>query len=239
MGMNVLQLCARFAFSPNQLGYCGLDSAQKAFYDCIVNGKCEAVREEMKQFKALYPYLKTIGEVLNKDWLDYEVVEAYWLGNESLKKFKPEHYEILIKNLAAQGLPDFFIEEIGKKKPKTFIPLHLFNVLHIGVGQITGSVKYNLENVNNCMVRWGEVLETDEKRKSVQVMLKSLINPKSGYQITNIKYQIIYVPEFLPDLIKGSTVAVHWGQVVKVLEKVEVENLEKWTKTVLTSLENS
>jgi len=238
--MNSLDLISRFAFSPNKLGYCGLDSAQQAFYDCIVDGRCSTVREEVKQFKGLYPYLKTIGEVLDKDWLDYEVVEAYVLGNDCLKKFKVEHYDLLVKNLADQGLPGFFIEEVAKKKPKAFIPLHLFNVLHIGVGQITGSVEYNLENVNNCMVRWGKVTEVDMKRELARVKINSLIIPKRGsqgkYQISNYKYQTNFTPEFVPGLQVGDMVAVHWGQVVKVLEDEEVKSLEKWTKYLLKAL---
>jgi len=168
MDKKALQLCSRFALQPNLLGYCGRSSAPVKLYECVVNGNCEGVRQELEKFIVLNPYLQTIAQITSKNPFSYEVIEAYWLGNDLLNQIKPEHYPILINNLAKQGVPEFLIEEIKNKKPKEFIPIHLFNILHVGVGKASGSVPFNLESINNCMVRWGEVKLNVKSQKSKQ-----------------------------------------------------------------------
>jgi len=223
-----LELISRFAFCPNNLGYCGLESASKKFVDCVSQGRCEDVAEELPEFKVLHPYLQMIAEVTGKHWLDYEVAEAYWLGNDLLKKFGNEHYEVLMEWFLKQGLPDFFVEEIRSERPKTFIPIHLFNILHVGVGRVTASVERNLENINQCMVRWGKVKEVEDEQ--VTVALHSLVT-ESEIGVSNVTVK--YMPEFLPEVGLGDVVAVHWGAAVLQLNERQVENLEKWTRRLL------
>lgn len=275
MDVRALQLCARFALMPNQLGYCGLDSAPAKFKRLITRQSSKSaygrtdkqlvndVTEELKKFPVLYPYLKTIAEVANLDKFSYPVIEAYWLGNDLLNQFKMEHYDLLLKNFAEQGVPDWLVNEMKGKKPKAFIPIHLFNILHVGVGRVTGSVPFNLESVNNCMVRWGQVVSAtklndrsfDQKKQhmitgsrdhKVLVKLKSLElkketmikrnNKNSSYNLHITDFQALYIPDFVPDLKVGDKVGVHWGFVAKVLEEKEIVNLEKWTQKILSSL---
>jgi hypothetical protein len=61
MDIKALQLEARFSLSPNSLGYCGKDSAEEKFKECIIQGKCKEVGEEVKHFIVLYPYLETLA----------------------------------------------------------------------------------------------------------------------------------------------------------------------------------
>jgi hypothetical protein len=157
MSIRSLQLLSHFALPPNKLQYCGKNSAAKAFADCITKDKCNQVKKETKHFIVLWPYLKTIGEATNKDPFSYDVVEAYWYGNDLLKQIKPSHYQLLLKNLQTQGVPKFLIDELKEKPPKKFVPIHLFNILHVGVGRASGAVPFNLKNVNHCMIRWGEI----------------------------------------------------------------------------------
>src|ERR1035437_1982080 len=130
---SALQLESRFSLSPNSLGYCGKKSATAKFKTCISTGKCEGVKDELKNFIVLYPYLKTLGKIINQPFSSYPVIEGYWLGNDELKKAKKTDYQILLENFKKQGVPDFFVEELRAKKPKKFIPNHLFHVLFIGV----------------------------------------------------------------------------------------------------------
>lgn len=234
MDKKALRFTCRFSLPPNSLGYCGRNSAPEKFKSCVIEGKCSGVEPELKKFIVLHPYLNTISKLLMTPKFSYKVSEAYWLGNNELKKIKPEDYGVLLKNFVKQGVPAWLVGELEKNPPKEFIPTHLFQVLHVGVGRASGSVPYNIKTINNCMVRWGKVIEISDGK--VKVDLKSL--KKNGKKYTLVKKieKASIVPGFLRGLKKGSVVAVHWGQAIKILNADEVRKITYWTKKVLSSL---
>src|SRR3989304_10403839 len=130
MDKKALQLLCRFALPPNSLGYCGKGSAPEKFKACILHGKCDGVEDELSKFIVLNPYLETLKRVTGQDKFAYAAAEAYWLGNDQLKKAKLAHYKMLLKYFFKQGVPSWLVDELKKKTPKKFIPLHLFQVLH-------------------------------------------------------------------------------------------------------------
>ena len=231
MDKKALQLACRFSLPPNSLGYCGQNTAPERFKKCVINGVCSNTEEELEKFIVLNPYLETLAHITKRDKFSYEVIEAYWLGNDDLKIAEVAHYRNLLDNFAKQGVPDWFVEELRTKIPKVFIPHHLFQVLHVGVGKASGSVPFNLESINNCMIRWGKVVEI--KDDELKANLNSLEKSRNGYKLTQKKYRAKFVNGFLPKLKLGDTVAVHWGQAVKILTPKEVAQLSFWTQEVL------
>jgi hypothetical protein len=226
-----LQLESRFSLSPNSLGYCGRKSAAAKFKKCISDDKCDGVKEELNNFIVLYPYLKTLGKIINKPFFSYSVIEAYWLGNDDLKKAKQRDYYLLLDNFIKQGVPDFFVEELKAKKPKKFIPNHLFHVLFVGVGKASGAVPFNLNSINNCMIRWGKVQKLSKNEAIIN--LNSLKKKgKNSYILTKIKASIPFNSRFTPGLKVGDTVAVHWNLIVKILAHDEEKNLQFWSAKV-------
>jgi hypothetical protein len=228
---SALQLESRFSLMPNSLGYCGRKSASAKFKKCIIDNQCDGVKEELRNFIVLYPYLKTLSIILNKPFHSYPVIESYWLGNDELKKAKQKDYYLLLENFSKQGVPDFFIKELKTKKPKQFIPNHLFHVLFIGVGKASGAVPFNLNSINDCMIRWGEVQKLSKKEAIVNLnCLKA--NGKDAYILTKIQASIPFSLKITPGLKVGDTVAVHWKLVVKILTEDEEKNLEFWSVKV-------
>jgi hypothetical protein len=228
---SALQLESRFSQTPNSLGYCGKKSASAKFKKCIVNNKCDGVKDELKNFIVLYPYLRTLGKIIGKPFSSYLVIESYWLGNDGLKKVRQKDYALLLNNFARQGVPDFFVEELKAKKPKRFIPNHLFHVLFVGVGKASGTVPFNLDSINNCMIRWGKVQKIFENEAIVN--LNSLKKKgKNSYALTKIKSSIPFDSKFTLGLKAGDTVAVHWKLIVKILTEDEEKNLEFWSAKV-------
>lgn len=231
MDIKALQLASRFALPPNSLGYCGRDSAPERFKSCVIHEKCDDVADEIKKFIVLYPYLKTISSITKLPKFSHKVIEAYWLGNTTLSHVKNKDYLILLQNLARQGVPTWLIDELKDRRPKTFIPTHLFQVLHVGVGRASGSVKYNLESINNCMIRWG-VVEKMQK-STVDVVYNQLALRGGKYRLVQEKERLPFIPGFLPEVEKGDIVAAHWKQIVKKLDDNEVQNITVWTNKVL------
>lgn len=237
MDTKALQLAARFALPPNSLGYCGKGSAPERFKSCILDGKCETVGNEIDKFIVLGPYLKTLSEITSKNRFSYPVVEAYWLGNHELKKTKPEDYDILLNAFAKQGVPLWFINGLRDNKPVKFVPYHLFQVLHVGVGRVSGAVPYNMDSINNCMIRWGKVEKISKDKLTVN--LNSLKKVGKKLKLILKKNNVSYRPDFLVGLKISDIVAVHWKQAVKKLTDSEVTKLEFWTKEVLKTATGS
>ncbi len=229
-----LQLNSRFTLPPNSLGYCGKNSASEKFKSCVVDGKCDEVEEEFKHFIALYPYLKTISKITCLPKFSYEVIESYWIGNDILLKAKKQDYDILLSFFEKQGVPEWLVEELKNKKPKKFIPTHLFQVLHVGVGKVSRSVPYNLESINNCVIRWGEVKKID--KLSATVKLNSLKKVGGLFRITQITETFPYIPSFVTDMKVGDNVTVHWKQITKMLTKEEAAKISYWTNEVLKAI---
>jgi len=220
--IKALQLVSRFSLPPNSLGFCGKDSAAERLKECVIFGKCENVEEELSHFITLYPYLKTISEIIGLPAFSYPVVESYWLGNEELKKAKPEHFELLLENFAKQGVPEGTIAEFRKNKPKVFIPHHFFQVL---------TVSTEVGHINDCMIRWGEVKKIEGGKIFVDIAV--LECQKGDYKLKNREEEFKFYPAFLLGLKAGDTVAVHWKQAVKILTEEEENNLSFWTEKIL------
>jgi hypothetical protein len=229
---NALQFESRFSLPPNSLGYCGKETAAFKFKECIINGKCIGVKNEVKNFIVLNPYLEFLNKITGLPKFSEKNIKGYWLGNSILKKAKPKDYNLLLKYFTKQGVPDFFVEELKNKQPKKFIPSHLFQVLHVGVGRASGAVPFNIQTINNCMIRWGKI-ET-LKENNVTVKLNSLATKsKDSYKLKLIKENVPFDPQIVPGLKKGNIVAVHWKMVVKKLNTEEIKDLKYWTKEVI------
>lgn len=231
MDTNALQLTCRFSLPPNSLGYCGLNSAPEKFKKCVTENVCNGIEDELSKFIVLNPYLETLSRITKLSKFSYPVIEAYWLGNDELKKANVNDYQNLLDNFIKQGVPSWFVDELRTKIPGTFIPFHLFQVLHVGVGKASGSVPFNLDSINNCMIRWGKVVKIEDEILTAN--LRSLENFGKTYKVVMLKKQASFLPEFLPKLKIGDTVAVHWNQAVKILTAKEEKSLMFWTKKVL------
>ncbi len=70
---------ARYAYPPNELGYCGPAGAS-----AMLNPDAAAeIDRRARQFEGAWAYLEFIAESCGlDDALDERVVEAYWIGND-------------------------------------------------------------------------------------------------------------------------------------------------------------
>ncbi len=234
MNSKALQFASRFSLPPNSLGYCGKNTAPARFKECIIEEKCESVAKELRQFIVLNPYLKTLAKISKKPRFSYEVIESYWLGNDLLTLAKREHYELLLDNFIKQGVPDFFVAELQKKQPHQFIPNHLFQVLHVGVGRASGAVPFSIQTINNCMIRWGRVKKI--QKEHINVALHSLREKKHGYMLTKRVENVPFDSLLVANIQINDIVAVHWNMVIKVLNAREENNLQFWTEQVIASI---
>lgn len=75
------QLFARYAYHPNEKGYCGPDGAPLLAQVARGEGAGVDVRAAAVRFSGAWPYLTVIGRLLGCDPLDERAVRAYWTGS--------------------------------------------------------------------------------------------------------------------------------------------------------------
>lgn len=78
---------ARYAFPPNELGYCGPAGATAM----LQPGAVDEIQRRARQFDGAWVYLELLAEALGtSDPLADEVVTAYWLGGPLLSAVPPD-----------------------------------------------------------------------------------------------------------------------------------------------------
>ncbi|MGZ4458064.1 MAG: DUF6390 family protein [Nocardioidaceae bacterium] len=79
-------LFARYAYPPNELGYCGPEGAAAL----LAPDATRDIERRARAFDGAWSYLEMIAESTGrKDPLDAAVVEAYWVGNDLLDRVDP------------------------------------------------------------------------------------------------------------------------------------------------------
>ena len=238
--MDELNLTLKYSFITNKLRYCGPYDSYRDFLDYLLNPSSELktkIIDELKRFEGLYSYLQLIAVKTSKKEFSHKVGEAYWLGNELLDEFSEADLKKLILNLTKRGLPKSYAEKLVKNIPKGMLPHHSFNVIYVGVGKITGSVGFNIENINNCLIRPAEVIEVKDKVVIAQHRPYKFENNKLTLY-TSIKTKFDYMPEFV-NLEKGDIISIHWNFVVDKLLQKEFSNLVNYTKINVDALNDS
>ena len=81
---------ARYAFPPNELGYCGPDDASVLLQHATYGGGTVEVAARARQFEGAWAYLSALSDATGLEPLDPLVVEAYWVGNDLLDKVDPQ-----------------------------------------------------------------------------------------------------------------------------------------------------
>jgi len=232
--MDGAETCIRFSFITNKLCFCGPKEAQDVFLRYLKKkDNAEEVRVAFKKFEGLYPYLNAIGKKAGKDFLDYRVVEAYWLGNDVLDLFTDEDIKEIIADLTNRGLPKSIGQELIDNLPSGCFPHHDFNVFYVGVGRITGSVDVTIQNMDNCRVSWGRVSQV-LPGDTMLVMTRCLKNVDGKLLLGEEEPKTIaYRKEFLPEVKEGDFVALHWGFAPMHLTEEQVKTLRQYQERMI------
>lgn len=230
--INGAQLCARFAYKPSDLKYCGSEESPKDAIMCIKSGSCSAFRKNIKSFKSLYPYLKTISHKYNLDILDYKVVEAYWIGNDLLKGFTKEDFEFYLKILQRCNRSDFFIKKTRDRfieNKLNFIPHHAFNVFLVGIGNVSSKAELNLENLNNCLITGGRVVGMNKSKAKINVRKLKLVD-RQKLCFISVEEGVEVKQSFIKELQKGDYIVRHWNSVCLKLTKEQLSKVYLFNK---------
>jgi hypothetical protein len=224
-------LFARYAFPPNELGYCG-----PADSDVLLRGdNAGDVATHVKAFDGAWPYLRAIAEAAGvADALDAEVVESYWVGGELLNRVEPlALLDTLRSAFAGQvtGLLDDLVRPAGVLAHHSF---HVF-VVYPWVRFLDREPTTALQVLQDCRIRWGTVDSVEDEH--VVMVSRPLTFLEDTLCLGHPTAERVRWTKDGASLITaptpGDTVSAHWDWVCSTLSDTEGEALAKATRTTL------
>ena len=230
---------ARYAFGPNQLGYCGPDASTELFAQATGGGGLAKLRELATQFEGAYPYLALIARANGRpDPLSADVVEAYWLGGRLAATVRRRAFGDSLDARFRDRIPQARWRWLAAAADAGAVPNHAFHVLDVfpKVGLLrTGEIDRVIETMDSCRIRWGRVLERDGDSLVVSVVPLELAAGKLRLAAPRVERLRGWVDGagFVEDAGPGDVVSVHWDWACERLDAPRLEQLRRSTEAEL------
>jgi hypothetical protein len=220
-------LFARYAYPPNELGYCGPDDAS-----ALLRPDAEAdIGQRARRFEGAWCYLEFLAEAGGiPDPLDEKVVEAYWIGNDLLHQVDPAA-------LLAR-MEDRFRGQLGgtwRQAGGRALAHHSFQVFDVypwaQLLRTTGNPSA-ISVLDQCRIRTGTVLHVDDESATVESRPlrwdgRAMVRGPAERQ--EVRFSVDGMTLIDP-LAPGDRVALHWDWVCDVLTEdqcARIESLEE------------
>jgi Family of unknown function (DUF6390) len=158
---------ARYAFPPNELGYCGPDGAGVLLSHAATGSDVAAMTRRARAFDGAWPYLEVIAAAAGVgDPLDPRVVDAYWVGNDLLGVVEPARLLEALRERFAGQVGGFWTRVTPDLTP---LAHHSFQVLAVypWVGLLGTGSPVPLSVLDSCRIRWGTVAAVDGDHATV------------------------------------------------------------------------
>jgi hypothetical protein len=230
------ELFARYAYPPNERGYCGPDDPAGLLGAGSPAGDADVARRA-RQFEGAWVYLELIARAAGiSDPLDARVVEAYWLGNDLLDGIDPgwflaelrERLRGQVSGQWASGVPD-----VGS----AVLPHHAFHVFAIypWVGLLHRDAVVPRAILDQCRIRTGTVETVDGPR--AQVALRPLTWDGRCLGIGDVETLDVRWSDngrsLLAGVRVGDIVSIHWDWVCDVIEEARAAVLADYEQRQL------
>jgi len=237
-------LFARYAYPPNELGYCGGDNHRALLEQTSAGVVDGGLRQTLQEFEGAWPYLELIAAANHlDDPLDAQVVEAYWLGSRLLERVGPA--------LLGGSLDERFRRRAGRSwpglagaVPNGALPHHSFHVLGVYpfVGLIrSGVVSEPLHVLDRCRIRWGRVVALIDDEAVVASQPLEWDGHHLG--LGAVREELAVTGEGAMrlgrGLAPGDWCSLHWDWVCDRLEPAQVRSLQHYTQTQIAAVNDA
>jgi hypothetical protein len=155
-------LFARYAYPPNELGYCGPDDAAGLLASSAAGEENVEIAARARQFDGAWVYLQLLAEAAGiADPLDARVVRAYWVGGELLERLPPDRLHDRLAEQFAGQKGGFWNRLSAPARPlaRAHHSFHVFAV-YPWAGLLGSGSPVPLSVLDRCRIRWGQVEET-------------------------------------------------------------------------------
>lgn len=187
------ELFCRYAYHPNQLGYCGPSQ-----WDGL------DVRAYAKRFLGAWAYQQVIADMMGLDPLDEEVVKTYWTGSAAGDQLdRREFWERLIAIIGPHS--GGYWSHLGDPAlPREATPSHAFHVL--GVYPWTRLLSVGpeaLDVLNGCLLRPAQIANGTARTRALR------------YE--NAQLRFVDTSEDVSEDVAPGTFVLHWGGAANVV----------------------
>jgi len=226
-----LQLFARYAYPPNERGFCGPDD-HLALLAYRTAGVVDAGLAELAgTFTGPWPYLELLATRTGAGGpFSERVVEAYWVGNDLLDRIDILDFG---NTVAARFRP-----ATGRRWPGMAaeipggIPHHSFHVFvtYPWVGLLAETHRGEpLEILDRCRIRWGTVVTADEGAVVARSEPLTWDGRRLGLGAARVEAVTAAVGGFDPPLRPGDAVSMHWGWICDRLTPRQLADLRRFS----------
>lgn len=219
------QKFARYAYPPNELGYCGPEGA----HAMLAPGAVAEIERRARHFDGAWTYLEFLAEVIGADDpLSAPVVEAYWIGSDLLDAVDPA---ALVDHLSVA-----FDGQVGgtwresATRARAHHSYQVFEVYPWAAMLLRGLPPGPAVSVlDRCRIRSGVVSEKDGEWVVVRSRLLTWddhsLTP-SSLQTERARWAVNGQSLLSPPAV-GDTVALHWDWVCDLLTPDQTDRLER------------
>jgi hypothetical protein len=227
---------ARYAFPPNELGYCGPADAAVL----LRGGNPAQFAAHAREFDGTWPYLKIIADAAGfTDPLDAEVVRSYWVGGPLLDRVDPA---MLLDDLrtAFHGQVTGLLAELTN--PDGVLAHHSFHVFVVypWVRFLDRDPETALGVMQNCRIRWGTVQSVEDE---YAVVLSPPLRFDGGLALGDPIAERLRWSKDGVSLVAaprpGDMVSAHWDWVCDKLADTEITALADANQTTIELVNNA
>ena len=163
-------LFARYAYAPNDLGYCG-PAESAALLELGATGRTGAdVVAIARRFSGAWPYATLLADLAGvADPLDEQIMRAYWIGRPLLDEAGAAAFGIKLLELIASQAGHYWAH-LTPELAAEAAPTHGFHVFGIYPWSrlLADVAEHALHVLDNCRIRWGEVIEVEAEHVVVR-----------------------------------------------------------------------
>ena len=225
MSLRGTLLFARYAYPPNQLGYCGPDDAGALLRADVP----DEIARRARRFEGAWSYLEFIARAAGiADPLDEAVVEAYWVGNELLDRVRAPDLVNFLRGRFSGQPGGTWTEAAGRA-----LAHHSFHVFEVypwaNVLRRTGKAAA-VWVLDRCRIRTGTVVAVEGAEATVRSRPLLWENGVliHGPEREEVAGWSVDGRSLLPGLAPGDRVALHWDWVCDVITGAQADYLTTW-----------
>ncbi len=227
-------LFARYAYPPNERGFCGPDDSRQLLDYAAANVVDPGLVQLARGFTGPWPYLKVIaGAAGIDDPFDRRVVEAYWVGNALLDRVATADFGAVVLERFRRMTGSSW-QHLAEAVPAGAVAHHSFHVFEVypWVGLLEPyRGGHPLHILDRCRIRWGRVVSAsgDEVVVESRPLLWDNNRLHLGESQPETARRSLDGVGMLGPLRPGTWVSLHWDWVCDRLSARQLADLQRYT----------